>query len=231
MTLEDVSVETPPARRLRLLDLCLVLLVSFGDSVFFSLADWWRGTPVGAGETALDQTYRILHAAASLGVLAYVLFRQGRSLRQLGLTAERRDISATLVLTLLGFAPAIVICSSFYGHLYDGPAAHPFASFAGGMKLAPLLVVALLFSAALEELIVRAYLMTEVAALTGRMGLAVLASTSFQTLYHLYQGTSVALTSACVFLVASLYYAATRRITPVVLSHFLYNFLVLGDPG
>ena len=230
MTLEEVPVETPSARRLRLLELCLVLLVAFGGSLLDSLADSWSGVRAESGETAVDHLYRILHATASLGVLAYVLFRQGRRLRQLGLTAEWRDIPATIALTCLAFLPAIAISKSFYGYLHSGALSHPLASFVGGMKLGPLLIVALLFSAALEELIVRAYLMTEIAALTGRMELAVLASTILQTIYHLHQGIPEALFSGCAFLIASIYYASTRRITPVILSHFLYNLLILGDP-
>jgi membrane protease YdiL (CAAX protease family) len=231
MTLEDVPVETPSARRLRLLELGLVLLVAFGDSVLTSLAAWWDDTPPVYDESAVDHLYRILHATVSLGVLAYVLFRQERRLRDLGLTAERRDITATIALTILGFLPTIALSKSFYGHLYTGALAHPLASFAGGMRLGPLLIAALLASAALEELIVRAYLMTEVATLTGRMELAVLASTVLQTTYHLYQGMPAALLSGCVFLIASIYYASTRRITPVILSHFLYNLLIFGAPG
>lgn len=81
--------------------------------------------------------------------------------------------------------------------------------------------------AAAEELIVRAYLMTEVAELTGRMWIAVLASVGFQTLYHLYQGTPYALVSAGSFFVAALFYANTRRATPLILAHAWHNFWVL----
>lgn len=78
--------------------------------------------------------------------------------------------------------------------------------------------------AAREELIVRAYLMTEVADLTGHMGLAVLASVGFQTLCHLYQGTSAALANAGAFFVAAVFYASTRRATPLIVAHALHNF-------
>lgn len=231
MTLEEAPVETPSARKLRLLELCLVLLVAFGGSLLDSLDAWWSAAPAASEESAVDHLYRILHATASLGVLAYVLFRQGRRLRHLGLTAERRDITATIGLTFLSFLPALAISRSFYGHSHGGALAHPLVSLAGGVKLGPLFILALLFSAVLEEVVVRAYLMTEVAVLTGRMELAVLASTSLQTIYHLHQGMPEALFSACAFLIASLYYASTRRITPVILSHFLYNLLIFGDPG
>ena len=71
--------------------------------------------------------------------------------------------------------------------------------------------------------------MTEVAELTGRMGIAVFVSVGFQTLYHLYQGTPMALVNAGAFFVSAVFYASTRRITPVIVAHALHNFWVLSQ--
>jgi len=79
----------------------------------------------------------------------------------------------------------------------------------------------------MEELIVRAFLISEVAELSGSMPFAVFVSVAFQTSYHLYQGTPAALVAAGTFFVSSVFYASTRRITPVILVHTLYNFRVL----
>jgi membrane protease YdiL (CAAX protease family) len=83
-------------------------------------------------------------------------------------------------------------------------------------------------SAAMEELIVRAYLMTEVAALSGSMGLAVTVSVGFQCFYHLYQGVPAALYHVGTFFAYAVFYAYTRRATPVVLAHALENFLIMA---
>ncbi|TMA36503.1 MAG: CPBP family intramembrane metalloprotease [Deltaproteobacteria bacterium] len=96
------------------------------------------------------------------------------------------------------------------------------------MTLPPLYLLLILVGAANEELIARAYLMTEVVALCGSTIVAILASTCFQTLYHLYLGTPTALLSGCSFLFFSIYYAYRRRAMPLILSHFLYNFLAAG---
>jgi membrane protease YdiL (CAAX protease family) len=73
-----------------------------------------------------------------------------------------------------------------------------------------------------EELIVRAYLMTEIQFLTGSVTKAVIISTILQTSYHLYQGGAAAISHAATFLIFSIFYAKTNRITPVILAH-LYS--------
>ena len=70
--------------------------------------------------------------------------------------------------------------------------------------------------------------MTEVVALSGSTMFAILASTFFQALYHLYMGTGSTLIAGCTFLVFSIYYAVRRRVIPLIFSHFLYNFLSAG---
>lgn len=73
-----------------------------------------------------------------------------------------------------------------------------------------------------EELIVRAYLMTEVKRLTNRGMAAILVSTVVQTSYHFYQGGAAAIAHGATFLAFSFYYAKTNRIWPVILAH-LYS--------
>ena len=76
-----------------------------------------------------------------------------------------------------------------------------------------------------EELVVRAYLMTEVRALTGSWLLAGTMSVAVQTTYHLYYGWVGALSLAFQFTVFSLYYGMRRRATPVVIAHGLFDVL------
>jgi len=220
----------PSERALRELELLVVLFVAFGSSTVWALADWYRGVVhfVYPEHRSVEQHVAyLLHYATSFAVLAYVLFRQRQGLRQLGLTADRRDVLPALVLTACGFVPSFVAYRFGHGS-YWGVFVHPLASLAAGMTLSPLLLATLLIGAAHEELIVRAYLMTEVMALGGSTIFAVLASTGCQTLYHLYQGTEPALIAGCHFLIASIYYAYRRRALPVILSHFLYNVLSTG---
>lgn len=220
---------TDAEKSLRALELLLVLFVGFSGFLFSSTYDWWMGRYSGRANTSLYASLSlILSSTSAIALLCYVLFRQGRNLRQLGLTAEKADVAPTLLLTVLTFVPGIVSHGLRGRPVFSGVVAHPLRSLLGIPSLGLLFPVALLCSAALEELIVRAFLITEVVELMGQVSLAILASVCFQTLYHLYQGGANALIDAGSFLIGSLYYVRYRRITPLVLSHFFYNLLAYG---
>ena len=74
-----------------------------------------------------------------------------------------------------------------------------------------------------EELLVRAYLMTEIVELTGSSALAIAVSVAVQTSYHLYYGWSGALSLAFLFLAFALYFARSRRALPVVVAHGVFD--------
>ena len=74
-----------------------------------------------------------------------------------------------------------------------------------------------------EELIVRAYLMTEIRELTGSAWLAGAASVALQTAYHLYYGWERALSLGFLFLAFSIYYATRRKATPIVVAHGIFD--------
>lgn len=74
-----------------------------------------------------------------------------------------------------------------------------------------------------EELVVRAYLMTEVKDLSGSWILSAALSVAIQTSYHLYYGWEGALALSFQFLALSIYYARTRRITPIIIAHGFFD--------
>jgi membrane protease YdiL (CAAX protease family) len=74
-----------------------------------------------------------------------------------------------------------------------------------------------------EELIVRAYLMTEVLDLTGSSTLAVALSVALQFAYHLSYGWAAAISLSFQFLIFALYYAFTRRALPIIVAHSLFD--------
>jgi membrane protease YdiL (CAAX protease family) len=74
-----------------------------------------------------------------------------------------------------------------------------------------------------EELIVRAYLMTEVLDLTGSPTLAVALSVALQFAYHLSYSWAAAISLSFQFLIFALYYAFTRRALPIVVAHSLFD--------
>jgi membrane protease YdiL (CAAX protease family) len=78
-----------------------------------------------------------------------------------------------------------------------------------------------------EELIVRAYLMTELIDLTGSSALAIAVSVALQFSYHLYYGWWNALSLAFQFLIFALFFAASRRALPIITAHALFDLYAL----
>lgn len=78
-----------------------------------------------------------------------------------------------------------------------------------------------------EELIVRAYLMTEVIELTGSQLLAILASVVVQSSYHLYYGWAGAIAISFQFLVFAIYYARARQALPIIVAHGFFDIFAL----
>jgi membrane protease YdiL (CAAX protease family) len=212
---------TPEAWKLRLYELALVVVAAFLAPTIHSLLDWWTDAPLSP-ETGFSSLSRIISSAVSLSVLAYVLYRQGRSLRTIGLTAQASDIPWTLAVIFCSKLLASSIENLFIVYHVTAFKAHPpeWGGFLTWLAVVP--------SAAREELIVRAYMMTEVAALSGSMALAVIVSAGFQCFYHLYQGVPAVLLHAGTFFTYAVFYAYTRRATPVILAHALENFLILA---
>jgi membrane protease YdiL (CAAX protease family) len=216
--------ETPESRKLRWCELALVVSVGYLSSTLYSLYDWWTETEAPPFDE-ISSLVMLFQDLLAISVLAYVLHRQGRSLRTIGFTTRFSDLPWALLLLFFSWLLSDAVISVLFNFrvLPD----QGVGVFGPGV----LSWLMILPAAAAEELIVRAFLMTEVAELTGRMWIALLASVGFQTLYHLYQGTPSALISAGMFLVSALFYASTRRITPVILAHALYNVWILVTQG
>jgi membrane protease YdiL (CAAX protease family) len=236
---EAAPVPPPPGRwsfaadRLRGFELALVLVVAFSYPIFSSLWAWWTGRTGYHSYTILNSLYGIYESLLALAVLAYVLARRGKSFRDLGLTWRKTD-----PLVGLGLAFAGYLATSFAwramegfsqlatGHRIEIPPSHVAAPSLGLVwSLGFLVTVAV--APFFEEMIARAFTMTEVEALTGSAGLAVAASVLLQTSYHLYLGLPNALAAGATFLVSACYYARFRRITPVILAHALWNLYAL----
>jgi membrane protease YdiL (CAAX protease family) len=78
-----------------------------------------------------------------------------------------------------------------------------------------------------EELIVRAYRMTEVIELTGCSTLAVALSVGVQFSYQLYYGWVGATSLSFLFLLFALYDARSRRAPPVIVAHGFFDVYAL----
>lgn len=217
-------------KRLRVLELLLVLSVAVVPSLLSSLFYFSKGLPLRSEpEISLSLVFATIYELLSLGVLCYVLFRQGRSLRAIGLSYRWRDVPLSVGLfgvAYLAFYIAYVVL--YYLHffvtgqllkLWEG------APRIMGNRPSIALVVFILLNPWFEELIVRAYTMSEITFLVDKPWLAVVISVGIQSSYHLYQGIPNALLLGVGFAVFSIYYAKSRRIFPVILAHFYADAL------
>jgi membrane protease YdiL (CAAX protease family) len=216
-------------RQMRIFELVLVCGIAFGSSVLSSLhklSGQDFGRPSGS---EFGWMIGILREGFCLGLLWYVLRRHGRTFYNLGLSWKWPDVGWSL---LLWFAGAIGYHAVRYFFDFTGlssvdttVATGHVAQYLFGNEVALMAILFQFLNPFFEELIVRAYVMTEVKQLTNSMAKAVLLSTALQTSYHFYQGVPLALADGATFLIFSIYYAKTNRIAPVILAHL---YLDLG---
>lgn len=201
------------------------MLVSFGGSFLHSLF-LLKGGPSAAQQTSSSSwAVGMVQEVSALLLLGYVFSRRGLTFANLGLRWSPRDIGVGLVVTgvsyvAYGLGSTLVQAMHHlvYGSFATSSTAKDF--FAHASILA---IPYLLLNPFFEELIVRAYLMTEVIELSGSSMLAVTLSVGIQFSYHLYYGWVVAISLSFLFLVFALYYKYARRALPVVVAHAFYD--------
>jgi len=218
-------------RRVRVLELLLVLFVAFSASMVASFQQLFGGEPPPAPFGGMDWIYSSLHELVALGVLGYVLFRQGRGFAGLGRGWKFTDIPLSLVLLAAAYGAYAVwilgverrfITASQHA-VQQAELSRQF--FQGGITVT--LVLFTIINGFFEELIVRAFVITELKHLTGSAAIAIAASVAIQFSYHLYQGVPAAVSYIPVFLIFSIYYQRTNRIFPVALAHVTMDFIIL----
>jgi membrane protease YdiL (CAAX protease family) len=216
--------------RLRVVELLLVLSVAFALPLYSSFYALLTGMPLSGEESSGAHTYSvILFEMNALAVMAYVLFRQGPCWHEIGWRFSWKDPLIAIGLCLVaGLAArcgqALIVLGSY---AVSGQVAHLEPKNVPNFTLSVGAVLFMLINGFCEELIVRAYTISEVQYLTGNTALAVAVSVVFQAAYHLYQGPLVALGYMPLFLVYSLYYVRFKRIMPVAISHVLFDLLAL----
>jgi Type II CAAX prenyl endopeptidase Rce1-like len=217
---------------LRWFELALVLLVAFGDlflNHFNFLGGFVNAFARGRGFSSgnIWWTIMLLREIPGLLLLAFVLRRQNLRIRDLGLRWSTRDLATGGLVAAVSYGACELgyfILSAMQRLLFGTMAHRPNELGLFGHTTVMMAVFSLV-NPFFEELIVRAYLMTEVKALTGSWTLAALLSTAVQTSYHLYYGWTMALALGCQFLVFSIYYARFRKATPLVFAHGVFDWI------
>jgi membrane protease YdiL (CAAX protease family) len=208
-------------RRQRWLELCLVLLVAFAGSVLRSVYVLKSGGSVEPPNLSLRWVVGLVQEATALLLLGYVLSRRGLKFSNLGLRWSVRDAAVGMLVTAVSYAAYAfgntliqTLHYLVYGVWATGHTAKDFF-----LHPSPVAIPFFLLNPFFEELIVRAYLMTEVVELTGSSAMAVALSIGVQFSYHLYYGWLGAGSLSFFFLALAVYYARSRRALPVIFAH------------
>ncbi len=156
-------------------------------------------------------------------MLSYILFRQGRRLRDIGFSFRWLDLPVSIGLLVLSWIAA-GLCRYYLNSMYFLWTGHQVERWDGaaallGTHVSVVVVVFLLINAFYEELIVRAYLMSEIISWKHSALFAGIVSVVIQASYHIYQGVPNMISIAALFSVYAIYYGKTRRILPVILAH------------
>jgi membrane protease YdiL (CAAX protease family) len=87
----------------------------------------------------------------------------------------------------------------------------------------PVLILAAMQNAVLEEVIVVGYLMTRLREMTWRTGAIIAASSLLRGSYHLYQGFGAFVGNAVMGVVFALFFLRTKRVLPLIIAHTILD--------
>jgi membrane protease YdiL (CAAX protease family) len=223
------SRSSPRSRRQRWFELCLVLFISFGGSVYSGLYYLNHSPSAPTFASSTRALYAAAQSVVTIILLGYVLARTGRRFRDIGLRWSFGDVGTGIVVLLVAVVALVTVSRAYFDIHYaiyrTVPVHHRASEFFGHFRLA--MLPYFLIGPVHEELIVRAYLITEIRELTGSVTLAGLASLILQFTYHLYYGWWGAITVTGMFLVFTLYFARWRRALPIVIAHELYDLFAI----
>lgn len=219
-------------RSSRKIQLCLVLVVGFLLPVVGSVLALF-GVRHTHPATRGGFIFGIVSQVIGLLVLYFVLSRQHRRFRDIGFTFAHRiaELGHSFALCFGGLLSSVLLylILKFIYSLTGGQFQRTHnAATVFGTTLSVLPLLYLVINAFHEELLVRAFLISEIEYLYRSSALAIFISVALQISYHLYQGLPAALSHIPAFLLFSLYFVRTRRILPVILAHMFMDVSALA---
>ncbi|SCL15316.1 CAAX protease self-immunity [Micromonospora rhizosphaerae] len=239
MTVEELT--RPVVRRTQGTETLLVLGLSLGQSAVYAtvsiIAKLTAEGPLSKQTAALntsasarpylDLTYQLLgifFALLPVLLAVHLLARDpGDPARTLGVDLRRAgsDLARGAGLAALIGLPGLAmfwVAAQLGINATLVPAALPHLWWA-----VPVLILAAVQNAVLEEVIVVGYLVTRLRQLQWRLGAVIAASAVLRGSYHLYQGFGAFLGNAVMGVIFSLVFLRTRRVVPLIVAHTLLD--------
>ena len=214
-------------KRRRWFELSLVLFLAFSGSILRAIFIFRHGPSSFTDAGSFRWVSGVLHETGILLLLGYVLWRGGRSLRDIGFRWSWKEALLGLPLFVVSYAwyaLAAIGIDLVYIAIHGVRPSHPSAlQIFGHMPLAALPFM--LLNPFYEELVVRAYLMTEIRELSGSMTIAAVVSLLLQTSYHIYYGWAGAIALGFTFLAFVGCFAIWRRAMPIVVAHAITDLI------
>jgi len=239
-TLEKASTHHLGARtRYLWIEVGVVVLVWVVPFIFNSEADIYglrgRTTPVPFTYRALQS---LINSISEIALVLFILWRSGDIPARFGLKPFRlgRDLIGGLIILVI-----LRGMHHFYWwilHSYLTPDHYMLMTHTGtgmanrspsGSRDFALLITMCLASGYVQELVMRAYLITRFEELLESTGLAILLSTVLFVFYHGYQGYGPVIEVAIFGLIQAVIFCAFRRLTPIALAHALNNIIAIGE--
>jgi membrane protease YdiL (CAAX protease family) len=223
---DHAQLQGPPGISNRRVDLGLVLLVGFAPLVLSGTYQLFVPIAGTAGTMNFRLCARLMQETATLVLFATLLRRQGRTLKDIGLGFHWLDLPRGLGLYVLSYISFVFVSATVRSvyHVWTGSQIQyrdPQVIFAGASHV--LFILYFIAAPIFEETLVRGYLMTELIGFSCPVWLAAAASIILQTSYHLYYGVGGALTVAAGFVISAAYFAKSRNLMPIILSHFIWD--------
>ena len=228
-------------RRVLTFEIVLVLLLSLGQSAVYAvvslIAKLTAGKPLSQQAAVLNQsqsprpyldlTYQLLGIFFSLIPVALALYLLARDRidprRTLGLTADRPGFD-------VGFGALLAACIGIPGlalvyvaKLLGINAQIVPAALNDHWWTVPVLILAAIENAVLEEVIVVGYLITRLRSLRLSTPWIVACSAVLRGSYHLYQGFGAFIGNAVLGVVFSLFFLRFKRVIPLIIAHALID--------
>jgi membrane protease YdiL (CAAX protease family) len=238
------ALDRPPATRNQLrLETAIVLLLSLGQSAVYSVvslvAKLTAGPPLSK-QTAtlnpsqsprpyLDLTYQLLGIFFALVPVLLALYLLSRDrldpIRKLGIDLRRPAADTgwgTALAAAIGLPGLLLVYAAAQLGLNAQivPAALQPVWWA-----VPVLIIAAMQNAILEEVIVVGYLMTRLREMSWRLPAIVATSAVLRGSYHLYQGFGAFIGNAVMGVIFALFFLRKGRVMPLIIAHSLLDIV------